>query len=94
MVLKRVGPGSLARILGVLYAVMGVIIGGFMALATLIGSAVGGGSMPFGGAFFGVAAILWAPVLYGVMGVVTGLLSATLYNWLAGVMGGVEVTIE
>jgi hypothetical protein len=49
--------------------------------------------MPFG-SMFGVMAIIWAPIMYGLIGFLGALVVAALYNWLSGIFGGVEVVIE
>ena len=43
---------------------------------------------------FGVGAIIFLPLFYGVMGVVLGAISAGLYNLIAGMLGGIEVETE
>jgi hypothetical protein len=43
---------------------------------------------------FGVGAIVFLPLIYGVLGAVMALVIAALYNFLAGWLGGVELTLE
>jgi hypothetical protein len=45
-------------------------------------------------AFFGAAIALFAPVIYGVMGFVLGVVSAAIYNLAARFVGGLEVEVE
>ena len=94
MVVKRIGPLSCAKLAGVLYAILGLCFGAVMSLVALAGGFAGqtNESAAFG-AFFGAAAIVVLPVFYGVLGFVTTLISAALYNLLAGVVGGVEIDI-
>lgn len=43
------------------------------------------------GTVFGVGAIILFPILYGVMGLIFGAVSAALYNLFAGIVGGIEL---
>ena len=62
-----------------------------------MGAAIGthGGESPgaFLGVFFGVAAIVALPLFYGAMGFIGGVISATLYNFIVGFTGGVELEL-
>jgi hypothetical protein len=91
VVLRRIGVISLAKIQGVLYALLGLIVGGFVSLFSFVGAAFApsNAGAQFG-AFFGAAAVVLLPI-YGVIGFVTGLILGGLYNLLAGMMGGVEI---
>ena len=95
MVIRRIGPMSLARIAGTLYALMGLMVGAVFSLFTMAGAfaAIGGdrGPLPL---IFGTAAFLFFPVLYGCLGFVGALIGATLYNMLAGNLGGVQLDVE
>ncbi|MDH3628421.1 MAG: hypothetical protein OES25_12325 [Acidobacteriota bacterium] len=97
MVLKSLGVLSCAKITGALYAVLGLIGGAFFALFSLLGAGVAA-SQSDGGAFigmlFGVGAIIFLPLFYGVMGFVMGALTAFVYNIVAGFAGGVEMELE
>jgi hypothetical protein len=46
------------------------------------------------GAMFGVAAIVLAPLFYGVLGFVSAFVGALIFNWIAGVVGGVEIEVQ
>jgi hypothetical protein len=97
MQLKRIGPLSLARLAAALYAVIGLCIGAIFALAAVVGAGIGaaaGDSSPLLGLLFGVGAIVFLPLMYGVLGALAALLIAALYNALAARLGGVEVTLE
>ena len=92
MVIKRVEPVSAAKISGVLYALMGLLLA---LLFAAIGSMAGGltqSVMPFAGV--GVAAIIILPIVYGCIGFIATLIMAALYNVVAGWVGGVEITAE
>ena len=98
MVLRRVGAFSLAKLSGILYALMGMILGAFFALLSLVGAGIGaaasGSNEPFLGAIFGVGAIIFLPIFYGVIGFVGGLITGWLYNLVAGMVGGVELDLQ
>ena len=100
MRLNRIGVGSAAKISGALYGAMGLIFGGIFALFALVGAgfagmaAEQGEAIPaFVGPLFGVGAIVLFPLLYGVMGVVTGAVGAALYNLFARMIGGLELEL-
>lgn len=95
MIVKRIGPLSIAKVSGLLYGILGFVIGCFVALFSLVGGAVseelGGAAL---GALFGVGAVIVLPILYGILGFVTALVGAALYNLAAGWIGGIDVQIE
>lgn len=95
MVLKSVGILSVGKIMAVLYAVMGFIMGCFMSLMAVAGVAANQGQNPNAGMgmgmMIGAGAIIVMPILYGLMGFIGGIISAALYNFLAGVIGGIEM---
>jgi hypothetical protein len=91
MILRRIAPLSTAKVAGVLFALLGVLIGLFGALfGSFFDASAGEG---FGGSF-GIAAVFIFPVMYGLLGLIGGLISAFLYNVVAGWVGGIEVELE
>ena len=94
MILKRVGVLSVGKIMGCVYAVLGLIGGGFFALFSMIGLTFGGPDAKLPGLLFGVGAIVFLPVLYGVLGFILGLIVAALYNVFAKLVGGIELELE
>jgi hypothetical protein len=98
-VIRRLGVLSVAKLQGTLYALLGLMIGAVFALFALFGAALGSslGSDHQGsifGAALGVGAIVFFPVVYGLLGFVGGLLVAALYNLVAGITGGVEIELS
>ncbi len=95
MVIRRVGPLSAAKIAGMLYALIGLVIGAFISLIGIAGS-LGSNELEGAalGAVFGAGAIVIAPILYGCLGFVTTLIMAALYNLLAGAVGGIEIDVQ
>jgi Transmembrane domain of unknown function (DUF3566) len=107
MVIKRIGPVSCAKIAGMVYAIMGLIIGGIVSLLALAGGLIsnaaraGGGGLASSsgigagaGAMIGAGAIVFFPILYGCMGFVLTLIGAWLYNVVSGLVGGIEMDVE
>jgi hypothetical protein len=95
MVIKRVGPLSCAKIAGTLYAIIGLFAGAGISLVAMLGG-FGGQTTESGlfGAAMGAAAIIVIPICYGVLGFLTSLIGAALYNVIAGLVGGVEVDTQ
>lgn len=95
MVVRRVSPLSLAKVAGVLYAILGLVIGGIFSLISLVASSMiqdqDAGPL---GAIFGVGAIIILPIFYGVLGFIMSLIMAALYNLVAGMVGGIEVDLQ
>jgi len=100
MIIRRVGVLSLGKVLGVLYAGIGLILGLIFSLLSVLGAAFGaalndaGGPEAMFGALFGIGAIILLPILYGVLGFLSGLLTAALYNLTARLVGGLELDVD
>jgi ABC-type lipoprotein release transport system permease subunit len=97
MVIRQIGVGSLAKMMGALYGLMGLIFGCILAVIALVGA----GFIPESaeepawlGTLFGVGAVVFLPVFYGVLGFVFGALTAWLYNVVAGMVGGVTIETQ
>jgi hypothetical protein len=95
MVIRRVAPLSVAKIAGLLYALMGLVFGAVFSLIAVAGGfGAGDTNAPLIGALMGAGAIVIAPIFYGCMGFITTLVMAALYNLMAGAVGGVEIDVE
>jgi hypothetical protein len=95
MVIRRVSPVSCAKVAGILYALLGLIIGAMISLVALAGGfSSGQREGAIFGTLFGVGAIIAAPIFYGVLGFVFALISAGLYNMAAGWVGGIEIDAQ
>ncbi len=97
--LKRIAPLQLAKMLGVLYGLMGLVFLPFFLLFALLGAMLPSGSQQAAGA--GVMAAggmvimgILMPVMYAFFGFVFGAISAWLYNLVASWIGGIEVEVE
>src|SRR3954467_3749587 len=87
---RRIGMLSVAKILGVLYALLGLIIGAFFFVFTLMGAAFGAGNQLVAGLVGSAAVIVLAPLFYGLIGFVGGIVLAAAYNFVASFAGGVQ----
>ncbi len=98
MVLKSIGVLSAAKIVGVMYAVMGLIMGFvFAGLFSMIPAMAPTGQDQIPGwiaPMFGVGSIVILPIMYGIMGFIGGAIGAVIYNVLAGAIGGLELNLE
>ncbi|MBN2454405.1 hypothetical protein JXB11_02565 [Candidatus Woesearchaeota archaeon] len=84
-VLKKVGVLSVAKMAGIISAVLGLIYGLFMAgIGVLLLF-----TEPILGILW-ITSIIWAPIGYGIMGFLFGALYAWMYNILAKRIGGIE----
>jgi hypothetical protein len=94
MEIKRIGPLSVARISAWIYGLFGLIVGIFISFFSLLGFATGGGESgpeAFFGIFFGVGAIIFMPIFYAILGFLSSLLMAFVYNLVARYSGGIEI---
>lgn len=99
-IVRRVGPGSAFKVGLVVYAMLGLVLGVFMALVSLVAGSLAplSQSAAPGAQFFrfgmGFGAIIFFPILYGVFGGVFAAIGAAIYNLVAGWVGGLEVDIS
>lgn len=101
-VVRRVGPGSAFKVGLVLYAILGLVLGIFMAFLSTVAGSLGGLAMPGAGApgsrlfgfGMGLGAIIFFPILYGIVGGVCAAIGAVVYNLVAGWIGGLEVDLS
>ena len=91
--IKRLDVMSCGVMLGVLYAVLGLFVGGVFSLMALGGAAAGGADM-MAGLIGGVGAVIILPLMYGVMGFLGGLIGALLYNLCASLVCGIKFDLE
>src|SRR5215203_5332273 len=98
---KRVGVFSYAKITAVTMAAFGVILGVIYGLIFMV---VGGAMMAGGGRNSGTAGasslviglimMVAIPVFYGVIGFIAGLIGGAIYNVASGFVGGIELELE
>jgi TM2 domain-containing membrane protein YozV len=98
VMLKRVGVMSVAKIIAVLSAIVGLIEGiVFAGLGSIMsGSMLGGilSATPIGTlGVFGLTAIIIFPVSGAISGFIGGAIGAFLYNLVAARIGGIEMDL-
>jgi hypothetical protein len=98
MTLRRIGVLSAAKLSCILYAAIGLLFGALVTLGAVIASVFGLGSQEsmsgLGSLLFGMGAIVSLPILYGLIGLVSGAFASALYNLVAGWIGGLELDLE
>ena len=100
--IRRVGVLSVGKVMGMTYALFGLIAGAFFALFSFFGTAfsaamaesAGDSGAAIFGALFGVGAIIILPIFYGIIGFLGGIIGAAFYNLVAGAVGGVELELS
>jgi len=92
LTLRRVDIVSVGTTLGVLYAMLGLIIGlvagGLMAVG--VTSSAGSAEMLGARTGGGIVIVVLAPIFYGVIGFIFGLILGFLYNLAARISGGIK----
>jgi hypothetical protein len=95
MVIQRIGPFSVGKVAGALYAAIGLLVGGVVSLVAMAGGMasdeLAGAGM---GAIIGVGAIVVFPLLYVCLGFLVTMIGAALYNLVAGWVGGIELDVQ
>lgn len=103
--IKKLGVLSVGK----MYAVMALIIslliaipyGLFIIIFSVIGG-VGAGSrdgsaglmLGGGGIVFGIIVMIGIPIMYSIIGFISGIIGALIYNILASFVGGIEIEVE
>jgi hypothetical protein len=83
--IKRFSPIQLGKVLAVLYLALSLVFIPFFLLAALSGSR---------GSSMALAFIVVLPLIYSLIGFVSGIVGAFIYNFIVKYTGGVEVEIE
>ena len=93
MKVKKIGVLSVAKIYGAIGAVIGFVIGLFIALLSVFMAMLPmKGSIMFAG--LGVLAIIIVPIFYGAILFIAGAVGAWIYNVFAAWIGPVEIELE
>ncbi|MGH7645422.1 MAG: DUF3566 domain-containing protein [Gemmatimonadales bacterium] len=82
---RRFSIAQTAKVAGVLYALMGLIFMPVFVIAALVAPQ---------GRSFGIGFALVLPIAYGVVGFIFAAIGCALYNWVAGMVGGIEVELD
>ena len=97
MIVKSLGVFSIAKISGISYALMGIILGIIISFFRLAEGGLANQQDMEGETFsmlFGAGAFFFLPMFYGVFGFISGALMAWVYNIGAKYVGGIEVEFE
>ena len=97
MVIRKIDPLSVGKIAGLLYAVIGLLIGALVSVIAMAGARLGGeagDSVPLVGMLFGAGAIIFLPICYGIVGFIGSVVAAAIYNIAAGVVGGIRIDVD
>jgi hypothetical protein len=78
--------GQTAKVLGLLYGIMGLFVVPLILMAGMFAPNRQGN--------LGVGFALAVPVLYGFMGFVFTAIGCALYNWVASLVGGIEIKLD
>ena len=93
-IIRKIGVFSLGKIYGVISAVMGPIFGAIITIMSLALGSVMGNNGGAADLIFGVGSIIVFPIFYGIVGFIAGLIVASVFNVVSGVIGGLEVEVE
>jgi hypothetical protein len=83
--IRRFGVLQTAKVVAVLYALMGLV---FVPILLIVSIFSPSKDVP------GPGFALLLPILYGVLGFVFTAISCAIYNFVAGLVGGIEVELD
>jgi len=92
-IIQSVGVLSVAKIMGLIYGTLGLIVLPFLVLISALGMAAGGKHALFSGVA-GLALAVMIPALYAGLGFIMGAIVGALYNLFAKWVGGIEVNVQ
>jgi len=102
MTIRRFGVISVAKIYALLLFVVGLIIGVIYGLIFILFgaamTAIGPGREAAAGGIstvvIGIVMMIGIPIVYGLLGFISGAIGALIYNAVAGIIGGVKFELE
>lgn len=92
--IRRVGVLRVGVISGMAYAALALVFVPFILFVSMVGVPMSEYGMGGGEWLFGPAIALLAPVLYGILGFIGGVVGALVYNLIAMMVGGLEIELE
>ncbi len=90
MMIKRIEPWPLAKIVALIYVAIGLIVGLITTIWSIFFQATMMSSFPIPAAI-GIASVIILPVVYGITGLLGSLIVAWLYNVISDWIGGIEI---
>ena len=87
---SRVGVWSLAKVQGILFAILGFSLSVLLSLSNVNLSSTNLAAV----AGFNLFGIFGFPIFYGLLGFVTGAVTAVIYNLVVKFIGGIELELE
>lgn len=95
MILRNVGILSCGKMGGAIGAGLGLALGSFFTLISLVATVLQNFTSRVSSqeSIFMIGAVVFLPVVYGVMGFAVGIVSAFSYNLASSRLGGVEFDI-
>ncbi len=96
LTINRIDTLSVGKILGSMYAFLGVFIGMFIGAITLLDGDFNRGNGPAGGfaVVLGGMILILVPIGCGLMGFIVGVLLSLLYNLATSFFGGFVLEVE
>jgi hypothetical protein len=92
-IIKSVGVLSVAKMMGLIQACLGVVLIPFFLLVGLAGTLAGRAESPFAG-MVGLVLAFCMPIFFGILGFIMGAIGAALYNLFAKWIGGIELQMQ
>jgi hypothetical protein len=96
---RGVNALSLGKMAGIIYACIGLFAGTLIAVISVLGGFAGllsqqSGGRQFVSMFFGVGAVVFLPIFYGILGAILGTIVGAIFNVAARMVGGIEFEID
>ncbi|MCX7985832.1 MAG: hypothetical protein N2662_02700 [Bacteroidales bacterium] len=96
--IKKINVLSLAKIIALVWIFFGFILGiGVGLLSFVFGNIIGGTLLtlaPWPSAWLGIGGFILVPVILGLIGFITGLLTGWFYNLLSWWVGGIQIELD
>jgi hypothetical protein len=89
----RISVRSCAKVMAGIQGAIGFVLGIIFTLLALLGGATMGAGFAGLGLIFGIGAIIFLPIFYGVIGFITGGIIAYVYNKTVRWTGGLKVDV-
>ena len=88
--ISRVGVWSLAKVEGILFVLLGILQAILLSFSDVNIDSTNLGAV----AGFNLLGIVGFPIFYGLIGFISGGLTALIYNFVVKIIGGIELELE